>query len=115
YLNGAAEATPTGTGAMGWDGTDVWFLPVAVGGGSVVVSGSVSAAVSGSVAVSGVTGVVEISATGSANSSGNPIYVSAAISSTNISTNVNEWNGTSLGSPTAWGTAPSGNVIGVNA
>src|SRR5208282_1844714 len=32
----------------------------------------------------------------------------------NASTNITEWNSVALGSPTAFGTAPSGNVIGTN-
>jgi len=53
---------------------------VTITSGSVTVSGAVtitsgSVTVSGSVAVSGVTGVVQVSANGTANSSGNPIYV----------------------------------------
>jgi hypothetical protein len=32
-----------------------------------------------------------------------------------LSANITQWNSGALGSPTAWGTAPSGNVIGVNA
>jgi hypothetical protein len=33
---------------------------------------------------------------------------------TNLPTNALQWNSVSLGSPTAWGTAPSGNVVGMN-
>lgn len=45
--------------------------------------------------------------------SGN-LRVNAAFSGT-LSNNITEWNTVALGSPTAWGSAPSGNVIGVNA
>jgi len=59
---------------------------------------------------------VPVSATTAANTSGNPIFVSAAISSTNISTNVNQWDGTSLGAPSALGSPQgTGNIISVNA
>ena len=71
------------------DGTPAYdALPLAAGGGSIVTSGTV--------AVSAISGVVEVSATGSVNSSGNPIYVSAAISSTNISTNIAQVGGATM-------------------
>ena len=59
----------------GNDGTNAYAIPLASGGSSIVVSGSVSAA------VTGVTGVVEVSATSAANTALNPLYVSAALAS----------------------------------
>jgi len=41
-----------------------------------------------------------------------PLFVQTVSGST---TNIANWDGTALGAPTAWGSAPSGNVIGVNA
>src|SRR6185312_6247311 len=32
----------------------------------------------------------------------------------NSSVNVNQWDATALGAPTAWGVAPTGNMIGAN-
>lgn len=37
------------------------------------------------------------------------------ISGSNLTNNITQWASTTLGAPTAWGIAPSGNVIGVNA
>ena len=53
---------------------------------TVVDSGTVTATVSGTVAVSGVSGVVEVSATGAANTSGNPIFVESITGSTTTAT-----------------------------
>ena len=46
--------------------------------------------------------------------SANPLYVQFETTPA-FSGNITEWNSVALGSPTAFGTEPSGNVIGVNA
>src|SRR5208282_6615590 len=47
-----------------------------------------------------------------------PWVVSGTVCATQCTTpwvvNVADWNGVAVGSPTAWGTAPTGNVVGTN-
>ena len=89
-INASGQVTISNTGFAVTQTTSPWII---AGGGTAGapgtavltvqgISGGQAVPVSGSIAVSGVTGVVEVSATSAANASGNPIYVSAAITGT---------------------------------
>jgi hypothetical protein len=128
-----------GGGTAGSPGTAVLTIQGISGGTAVPISGTITATIAtptdwgtapatsvlvpavnaemfvGQNAVSA-TAPVPVSATAAANTSGNPIFVSAAITSTNISTNLAQWAGTALGAPANFGTTPGAVIAGsVNA
>jgi hypothetical protein len=79
----------------------------AISAGKIAVSGTIAATQSGAWTVTATnTGTFAVQVTSGTVTTTPPL---------NATTNITLWNTVALGSPTAYGTAPSGNVIGVNA
>jgi hypothetical protein len=102
YAAGAAVPTPTGTVAMGWDGTDVRSLSTDASGNQ-----NVNLYVGGN--ANGTLHPVAVSATSAANASNNPLYVAVSNVSNTATAPVYSAiaDGTHASTMAATGTAPS--------